>query len=85
MTEQLRTYLDMVIHHINSEPAPVLTEGDVLAEETRSILKENLQEAVFKMRSYSDDTGGDYSLGFESGLEMAATMIENILKTVEGQ
>jgi hypothetical protein len=40
---------------------------------------EKLRDAVFKMRSYAETTGGDYSLGFESGLEMAAGMIENIL------
>ncbi len=71
-------------HYIaDDEPKPVLTEADVLREDHRSILKESLQETIFKLRSYADTTGGDYSLGFESGLEMAAEIIENILNKIE--
>ena len=84
VTEQLRTYLDIMDYYINgNEPLPVLTEEDVIAEDTRVLLAERLQDAVFKLRSHSDNTGGDYSLGFESGLEMAATMLENILNSIE--
>ena len=86
MSEQFRAYLDIMDYYMNSDvPAPVLTEQDVIAEETRVILAERLQDAVFKLRAHSDNTGGDFSLGFESGLEMAATILENILNTIEGK
>lgn len=83
--EPFRTYIDIMEHYTSSEePKQVLTEADVVQEDTKSILAESLKEAVFKMRSYADSTGGEYSLGFESGLEMAAEMIENILHKIEG-
>lgn len=86
VSEQLRNYLDIMEHYINSgqEPLPILTEEDVIAEDARVLLAEKLQNVVFKLRSHCDNTGGEYSLGFESGLEMAAVMLENILNNNEG-
>jgi hypothetical protein len=51
---------------------------DIIDEPDHDIVHE-LQEIVFKLRSYSEPTGGDYSMGFESGLEMASAIIENLL------
>lgn len=84
VSDQLRTYLDIMDYYINGDsPLPILTEADIIEEDTRVLLTERLQEAVFKLRAHSDTTGGEYSLGFESGLEMAASIIENILRNVE--
>ena len=84
MTEELRTYIDILEHYIPSSP-PVLLREDVVEEDTRSILRERLEHAVFKLRSYNESTEGEYAVGFENGLGMAAEMIENILKSIGGE
>lgn len=47
--------------------------------------RDEIENAIFKLRSHSEplcesDGESKYSIGFESGLEMAATILENILK-----
>ncbi len=42
-------------------------------------ITKKIDNIIFKLRSYSDDTGGEYSEGFENGLEMAASMLSNLL------
>ncbi len=46
---------------------------------------QRLADIMFKLRSYTDPTGGEYSLGFEQGLEMAAQMIENLINATGEQ
>lgn len=58
------------------DPMPVDIE-----EETLDILQE-LRTIVFKLRSHSDPVGGEYSFGFESGLEMAAMMVDNLISRI---
>ena len=85
MTEELRTYID-ILEYYASEPAPepqLLCE-DVVAEDSKVLLKEHLEGAVFKLRSYTESSGGEYAAGFENGLEMAAQMIENIINSIIG-
>lgn len=41
-----------------------------------------LEDLVSRLRAHRDQTGGDYSLGFERGLEMAAQMVENLKKSL---
>lgn len=47
-------------------------------------LEERLADIVFKLRSHSEPLNesldGDYSLGVEAGFEMAAEMIENLIR-----
>ncbi len=86
MIEELRTYIDILEYYAEtSAPSPVLLQEDVVTEDTRTILREQLESAVFKLRSYSESSGGEYALGFEQGLEMAAEMVENILRTIGGE
>ncbi len=59
------------------------TAVEIIVEDAPVDMRERLEEALFKIRSHMDDTGGEYSLGFESGLEMAAQIIENVLKSGE--
>ncbi|RYE98788.1 MAG: hypothetical protein EOO77_36595 [Oxalobacteraceae bacterium] len=69
----IRHYLDLM-EDAEAEPAPVIIEEVVENFDVEAALT----NAIFKLRSHLDPTGGDYSLGFEQGLEMAATMLENI-------
>jgi hypothetical protein len=57
-----------------SEPEPVVVDHS-----------QRLADMLFKLRSYTDPTGGDYSLGYEQGLEMAAQMIENLINAMGEQ
>ncbi len=86
MTEELRTYIDILDHYAAAEvSAPVLLQEDVIMEDKKEILRENLEGMIFKLRSYSEPTGGDFSQGFEQGLEMAAGMLENMLRNIGEQ
>jgi hypothetical protein len=62
---------------------PAQEEGMPELEEQSINVPERLREIVFRLRAHSDDTGGDYSFGFESGCEMAAEMVENLLNAIE--
>ncbi len=80
----LRSYMT-IMEFYSSELAPVDTVQ--LAEPEPVVVdhSQRLADMLFKLRSYTDPTGGDYSLGFEQGLEMAAQMIENLINTMGEQ
>lgn len=40
----------------------------------------DLENAVFRMRSFCETSEGDYALGVEMGMQMCADMIDNIIK-----
>jgi hypothetical protein len=46
-------------------------------------LLEDARELVFKMRSFMEDSSGDYALGVETGMQRAADMIENLIRRYE--
>lgn len=79
----MRSYLD-ILEYYSSEDMPVPA---VLSPEPAVVIDypERLADIVFKLRSHLDDTGGEYSLGFEQGLEMAARMIDNLINMGEQQ
>lgn len=85
MQEELRTYIDILEYYSTAPVQVELLESDIVVENQQDRLHELLLDAVFKMRSYVEPTEGDYALGFEAGLEMAAGMIDNILKSIEGR
>jgi len=37
-------------------------------------------DLVFKLRSFMEDSSGDYALGVETGMQRAAEMIENLIR-----
>lgn len=77
----LRTYLD-ILEYYSKEYTPIEENVPEEIEEPPVDYSARLADIVFKLRSYSEPTGGDYSLGFEQGLEMAAQMIENLINTM---
>lgn len=46
-------------------------------------LRRDLHDLVDRLRSIMESSGGDYSLGYETGLQRAAEMIENVLRRHE--
>lgn len=39
-----------------------------------------LEEAIGKMRSYTENRGGEYALGVEDGMQKAADILENLIR-----
>lgn len=77
----IRSYLSILEYYSNDAPVeePIVEEP----VETVDPYKQRLADIIFDLRSHTDLTGGEYSLGFEQGLEMAARMIENLIKGQE--
>lgn len=78
----IRSYLTILEYYSEGEPAPVVVEQIEIAPVVD--YSSRLNDILFKLRNYSDQTGGEYSLGFEQGLEMAAAMIENLINAEQG-
>lgn len=59
-----------------------------IIEEAEVPVTDLLSDLVFKLRAHSEplneSLAGDYSLGVEAGCEMAAEMIENLIKQLSG-
>lgn len=41
------------------------------------------RDIIFKLRSFMEDSSGDYALGVENGMQRAADMIENLVRRYE--
>jgi hypothetical protein len=58
-------------------------EQPAIIAETRVVLHgtilEDLQDAVFKMRAFTESREGDLGLGIELGMQRAADMIDNVI------
>ncbi len=80
----LRSYLTILEYYSSDGYTPVV-EAQLEPERVEVDCSQRLADMLFKLRSYTDPTGGDYSLGFEQGLEMAAQMIENLINTMGEQ
>ena len=76
---QMRNFmlLTETINRLNEEPM-ILSEVPTEGAPTRSIL-EDLSDAVFKMRAFTESREGDLGLGVELGMQRAADMIENVI------
>lgn len=85
--KDLRDFITLVEH--------VWTTEDTVAEPALEVIEEApvsaaelLSDLVFKLRAHSEplneSQGGDYSLGVEAGCEMAAEMIENLIRQLGG-
>lgn len=65
------------------EPVAPAPEPEVMDESVS--IEERLEDIVFKLRSHSSSSEGDMALGEEAGCEMAAEMIENLLRQMGDQ
>lgn len=61
-----------------AEPEGIEPSQDV--EEKVKMLAERLGDMVFKLRAHSSPAEGDFALGEEAGCEMAAAMLETLLR-----
>ena len=52
-------------------------------EEVEHPLLSEARDLVFKLRSFMEDSAGDYALGVETGMQRAADMIENLIRRYE--
>ena len=77
---EIRTYIDILEQYCGD--SGVLLESDVLRPDPVLITRDDLLDLVFRIRSYAEPTGGEYAQAFEDGLEMAASMIENLANRV---
>ncbi len=81
----LRDFIYLIEQVDSSPEEPLPIEID---EEIEQIdMADRLADLVFKMRAHSEPLNesaeGDYCLGFESGLEMAAEMLENLIREIK--
>lgn len=79
--DDMRKFMSLM--EFSDHEAPVM--ASVHNNEVKIDIPSRLEDIVFRLRSYSETTGGDYSDGFEDGLEMAAEMIENLLNSIKGE
>lgn len=76
----MRSYI-MATEQLTNEAEPV-AETVPLNEDTEhpGSLVADLDTVIFKLRAFMESSGGDYALGFETGMQRAAEMIENVLR-----
>lgn len=82
----LRDFISAVESIWDEQPAPIISEEIV---EEAFDTDAALADIIFKLRSYSEplneSLGDDYGIGVEAGCEMAAEMIENLLRQMSEQ
>jgi len=75
-----------------TESASMSLEDDIMLEgievadlDTPQLLKEDVNDMIFKLRSYSEPDGNaDYARGVEEGLALAANMLERLMERYTG-
>jgi hypothetical protein len=70
LAESLRNGTDNEPVAEDVQPEPPLTP----------VIITDLEDLVFKMRSFMETAGGDYATGVEDGMQKAAEMVENLLR-----
>jgi len=69
-----------------TRPDAMMITESVVQESVETIEHPVLSEArdlVFKLRSFMEDSSGEYALGVENGMQRAADMIENLIRRHE--
>lgn len=85
--KDLREIISLIEHYYAAEEPVVEAQLEVVEEGVA--VTDLLSDLVFKLRAHSEplneSAGGDYSLGVEAGCEMAAEMIENLIRQLSGE
>lgn len=81
--KELRDFITAIDNASSAQPIEIM---ETYVEEAQP-LSDRLGDLVFKLRSHSEPMNesyvGDYSLGVEAGCEMAAEMIENLIRQLD--
>lgn len=48
-------------------------------------LYQELDDLIFKLRSYQDPESGEYAAGMEAGMSRAADMLQNMINRLRGE
>jgi hypothetical protein len=82
---QMRDFMILTESLVEPDEAPIrLIDEPETMTPMRSIY-EDLQDAVFKMRAFTESCDGDVGFGVELGLQRAADMIENVINRHRGK
>lgn len=83
--DDIRRYIRLTEASV-SQDDDALFEGIEVADfDTSDLLVEELNEIIFKLRSYSENEANpDYARGVEEGLALAANMLESLLERHSG-
>ena len=87
---ELRDIINVILEAEAFEDTQLVEEQDDMfeSEEPEIDMSSEINDLIFKLRSHSEPLcesagGSAYSFGFEAGLEMAAEMLENLLRRTE--
>ncbi len=85
--EDIRNYIEITSQMI-TESEEVLHEEVIITEDaqvpTPNPIEDQMDNLIFKLRSYQDPDSGEYAAGVEAGMSRAADMIENMLNRLRG-
>jgi hypothetical protein len=90
--EHIRSYIEVVTEMLLCEA----TRPTILVEDTNYLtppqeqevepqLVADLNDMIFKLRSYRDPGVGDYAAGMEAGMERASDMLENLVNRLRDE
>jgi hypothetical protein len=68
-----------------TEPASQPAEPVVENPNVEEVVIEKLNETIFKLRAYSSPSEGDFGLGEEAGCEIAAGILESLMRQLGEQ
>ena len=84
--DDIGRYIRLTESSTMSETDEVLSEGILVTEiDPSEFLLEDVNDMIFKLRSYSESDGNlDYARGVEEGLALAANMMERLIERYSG-
>ena len=84
--DDIGRYIRLTESSTMSETDEVLSEGILVTEiDPSEFLLEDVNDMIFKLRSYSEPDGNlDYARGVEEGLALAANMMERLIERYSG-
>jgi hypothetical protein len=82
-SDQIRSYIQITesLEYTEAAPEPVVEPRDdePMDSDKTERLKQELRDLVSRLRAHMESEEGDFSLGVEYGMQMAADMIENMI------
>jgi hypothetical protein len=82
---QIRNYI-FLTETFETEPTSEIVPETISEAETKQVddrMVGDLRDLVERFRSLMETSGGDYALGYETGMQKAAEMLENLINRHE--